>query len=61
MSCSWERAETTTTGRVDQLRSWRRMSRPSISGSPRSRITRSGQWEEIMDMASAPLAARIAS
>lgn len=36
-------ADTTTTGRLDQLRMLRRISMPSISGRPRSKITRSGQ------------------
>ena len=48
-------------GRLDQLRRLRRMSRPSMSGSPRSRMTRSGQWEEIMESASSPVWACMAS
>ena len=45
----------TTTGRLDHLRTDFSTSMPSISGRPRSSTIRSGQWEEIMVSASSPL------
>ena len=61
MSFSWVLAETTITGMEDHSRTLRRMFIPSISGSPRSRITRSGHWDVIRLYASEPVDAMITS
>ena len=47
----------TRIGRVDQFRILRMISTPSISGRPRSRITRFGHWELTMLRASFPVRA----
>ena len=42
---------------LDQVRTWRMISMPSMSGSPRSRRIRSGHWDVMIGSASFPVCA----
>lgn len=57
LSCSCVRAERTMIGTLDQVRTWRMISMPSMSGSPRSRRIRSGHWDVMIGSASFPVCA----